>query len=799
MPKFTEEEKDNLQEKLEYLGLNLEEVPEELKEFRPLEYRTSKMYDEKVYKEYRYITVDRIEILLTPKNRLDSLQEKYEKASPLASYLNPQKEEDIPKTAVLLQMISKVNREAIEKIEEEQNLLNKGIPFKVKYPANYLWQIYYSEFTDQYFMLVPMEDQEYASFFYVLKKQLEYIKEKQKTKTVKPASIFVPICHAEYSGEYLKPSEMADIENYLWLFTKDWPLVYEVYDKEENLSIRIVGDTICYAKMKSIYNITLSSKEEAIHFYKLLKALFILQTELKNEYYFEPKIDKKGGLEFYLKNKNVSYEDLPEFTKMECMTVNESVKKQAEEMTKLEDQVKDLKQKSSSLDSEYLNLERQIATYLECKKSFFGKLKYFFKNKKEKKKTFTKVSENTDLEKTPVNNLKEKYIGIKHIDNGHYGLPEKEFYTIEDLLKVSKALEENKNHISNLRLDVTALRNKIESMKLKVRNASLYMEEIDNHKKSIFEFWKFANKDENLGLAEGRNEENEKDEEKHLEKVFDLEEDFEEIGKQLDKRQREVLNTKEQDSIYLLTTEVFPIIQELVKKEEMKDEQMEIWTKEILEKAKKEKELFAKEEFDIFGNIAEDKTKIKTIANKKHREIKKDAIKILDITKHTTPEEYKKTLEEVILKIEEAMKRITVPMSIDIYQLVKKEDEISKGLEEFHIKPEEALKEEWLEEETTAKLYKFHIPKERNQIAFATNIIYYYNNNNTLPVGMDITDKVYLNLEHLEWKKEDKKDFRITIPEKEYAELSTRKVKHIWVEEYNIVKKEQKVEDEKND
>ena len=35
----------------------------------------------------------------------------------------------------------------------------------------------------------------------------------------------------------------------MWLFTKDWPLVYEVFDKKDNLSIEIVGETRVYEKI----------------------------------------------------------------------------------------------------------------------------------------------------------------------------------------------------------------------------------------------------------------------------------------------------------------------------------------------------------------------------------------------------------------------------------------------------------------------------------------------------------------------------------------------------------------------
>ena len=94
-------------------------------------------------------------------------------------------------------------------------------------------------------MLVPTEEADYSTFFFLLKKQLE------KRRTGK---IFVPIRNVGYSSEFIKKNEYEDLENYLWLFTKDWPLIYEVYDKKDELTIQIVGETEVYEKIKSMYN-----------------------------------------------------------------------------------------------------------------------------------------------------------------------------------------------------------------------------------------------------------------------------------------------------------------------------------------------------------------------------------------------------------------------------------------------------------------------------------------------------------------------------------------------------------------
>ena len=72
MPKKTE----TIEEKLEYLGLNLEKIPANIKKVESLEFRVPKFYDEKQYRQYRYIPIKDIQILLSPTNRLDAIEEK---------------------------------------------------------------------------------------------------------------------------------------------------------------------------------------------------------------------------------------------------------------------------------------------------------------------------------------------------------------------------------------------------------------------------------------------------------------------------------------------------------------------------------------------------------------------------------------------------------------------------------------------------------------------------------------------------------------------------------------------------
>ena len=77
MPRRKKEKIDGITDKLEYLGLDLEKIPESFKKFEPLEYRVTKSYDDKQYRQYRYIDVKDIQIMLSPTNRLEDINEKY--------------------------------------------------------------------------------------------------------------------------------------------------------------------------------------------------------------------------------------------------------------------------------------------------------------------------------------------------------------------------------------------------------------------------------------------------------------------------------------------------------------------------------------------------------------------------------------------------------------------------------------------------------------------------------------------------------------------------------------------------
>ncbi|HCC04112.1 MAG TPA: hypothetical protein DEP51_04575, partial [Clostridiales bacterium] len=451
MPRKKKVEIDSkLQDKLDYIGIDLNKIPRSIKQYTEISFRTIKGYDEKKYKQYRFINVNDIEILISPTNRVDSIKDKYEQALPLAFYLDNQNEENIVYHTKFLQLLDKVSIRDIEKVEAEQKRILKNIPFKVKYTGNYLWQIYYSKTSEKYFMIVTTEDSDYSTFFYLLKKKIENNANEK---------IFVPISLVEYEGKVLSTSEIKDIENYLWLFTKDYPLIYETWDKYDEVSLNIIGETELFDEVKTLYKINLKSPREGAKFYKLLKALFILQTEIPHYYKFSTNIDKNGMLEFYLDNTQIKYEILPEFIYEQYLKSVSMKNKANSDFNTLTSKIANLQVLSDELTKEYNQKEKQITTYLECKKTFFGKVKYFFKFGKKTKTN--EVDLKTSKPHTEENNK---------IKKEKFKLEERN-YTIFELEQSYKELEEIEEKNNNLIMDINALKLKNKNLKKKIENA----------------------------------------------------------------------------------------------------------------------------------------------------------------------------------------------------------------------------------------------------------------------------------------------------------------------------------------
>ena len=753
-----------LKNKIGYIGFELEKVPDFLKEFEPLEYRAPKVYDETTYKVYKYVKVKDIDILITPKDRLDDLAERYKLASPLFTYMKPETNEDIEKYAYFLKMINQTNIADIQNIEKEQKEFEKEIPFDVKFANNFKWQVFYSDFANKYFMLASTNETDNSPMFYLLKRKIAEYKNNLENET-----IFIPISNEEYTGKILKKSEIEDLINYIWFFTKDWASVYEITDQEGKLSVQVVGEAKIYDKMTSKYRIILQDKKEALVFYKLLKALFILSYDLPNEYKFQVKISENGGLSFYFKNKKIEYNELAQFLKEEAISKIKENDKVKNETKEINSDIQDLNKKADEQTFEYMRKEREIVNFLECKKTFMGRLKYFFKGKKKKDEEETMHS----VSKSRLQNI----LNQDKTENIHYNDEElnSKNYTVEDIIKIGKQLEESKKENTNAKLDAQAAQSKVDSLTRKLQNADEYLEEIDSHKKSIFEFWKYANKDESKMLAEGI-EPTEKPKQ-NLKKTFDYEEDIEDFAAQIDKTQREELNHKEQDLLFASNYILDAINNNTI-------ENASKILNSLQEEYKKDIEKIEKKDFDIFGNVSEDKTKIKLLNGNKHRENEKDKFKVLNVNLNTEIEEFREYIDKTKNELEQVFNKIKVPYGIALYKASNDKIE-EKGFSEFSLSPFDTLDK--LEKMNTQKetyLYKINVQKGMEAL-FYSNIIFYENNNQTLPLGMDVSQEALINMDLYRLELVDSEEFNINMFKDEFENY----VKKVKVYEYNLISK----------
>ncbi|MBP3832147.1 MAG: hypothetical protein ILA02_07240 [Clostridia bacterium] len=746
----------NMKEKIEYLRLNFEKVPKTLIATDNLNFKLFKGYDEKQYKQYKYIKISDIDILLTPTHRLDSLSERYDKASPLYMYLDSKQEENAEKYITFLKMLKKIEISDVEKIEKEQEKLAKEIPFKVKYNGNYLWQIYYSESTDRYFMLVPTEDSDYSAFFYLLKKKIE---NKRNEK------VFVPISYLDYSEDILKKSEIKDLENYLWLFTKDYPSIYEVFDQNNKNTLQIIGETKVYGRIRTLYKMVFDSSKEANKFFKLLKALFILQIGLPHYYNFTTSINENGEIELYLDNEKIKYEELPKFVSNQYKKSVELKISTEKEIITLNEKLNTLKKESIQLEKEYLEKEKMISTFLECKKSFFGKVKYFFTSGKKSKKT-KKNDEKISVEDKLENNENSIDKNIEIEEKNH---------TLDELIMSFKELELVENKKKNAVQDINALKLKNKNLKKKIENASSYINEINKHKKSIFEFWKYSNKDQVASLEEGEQEEVNISK---IEKVFDYDNDFEIFGEKVDKNQRLKFTDSELEASYIASTDLFDLVKRIHNKENIELTEYS----EVLKELKDQKTEVADESdetFDVFGSDSAKFDKERKIGNKTHRENPRNKYQILGIKKGMKVLELKKALTDVDKELKKALTKNSLNEDLYVYFISENKIDI-KGLMIVSLNEEKYMQDfiKYSESNSDIYIYRIKLPINTNFIGF-TNIVMYNNRNMTLPVGMHESSQILIDYDKLNINQINNNQINIEYLENEkddFSNIITRKI-----------------------
>ena len=714
---------------LEYIGLDLENIPQILIKDEPIHFND--FGNANIYKVYDYVSVHDIEILITPLDRTADIRERYKTAKPLSAYLMA---EDRKLKDIFKEVLEFASVTEIKKLEELQEKL-KEIPYFVKYDKNYLWQVYYSKEDNKYFMLFPANEGETSVLFYIIKKKLE----KEDTK------IFIPINKMDYRGTFLTSMQINDIENYIWLFTNEWPNIYEVSGKY----LYITGHTKVKKMFNTYYRNAFENKKEAEKFYMLLKALFILTTETNYKYNFEPYVNENGNLELVYENSIITVQNLAEF-------VDKQVEIQKLRKTNLETEkvaneeiLKELKEYVKKQNDIYVMQEKQIVMFLDCKKSFFKKLSYFFKTKK-----FVMPKLDNKLDKRLEDKILEKDV------NKEQDIKLNGSYTIKELISAFNSANEAEIKAREVRLDIRALKLKTENYTRKIENAKKYIEEIESHKKSIFEFWKFSNKDELPALSEG---DSIRKDEKKSNNIIDK--DF--IGVKADSLQRQKLSDEEINALYLFFAmpEIFNHISKAYDKNQNeidKATEKNIFYEEILERLKKKTSKLS------LDNLINDYTTVKKINSKEHRENERSEISILKINENTTVEELKDRITHFKKLLESAYNKIYAVTNMTVYikksdaknefilgdinpeNLIKGEESSTKG-ENTDFNKKEGYSNQ--KSNKIVELIKVNLSNKEHAL-YLTNIVFFDNQNKTLPMGMDLSSKVVINKMNLNSKKD---------------------------------------------
>ena len=114
--------------------------------------------------------------------------------------------------------------------------------------------------------------------------------------------------------------------------------------------------------------------------------MFILQTELPHYFEFKTNINRQGEIEFFIEDRKIEYSDIATWINNEYHLGEDKLEDTNKLIDEDKEKLENLKIEISTQEIEYLAKEKQISTFLECKKTFLGKFKYYFKYSAKGKK-----------------------------------------------------------------------------------------------------------------------------------------------------------------------------------------------------------------------------------------------------------------------------------------------------------------------------------------------------------------------------------------------------------------------------
>ena len=278
-----------------------------------------------------------------------------------------------------------------------------------------------------------------------------------------------------------------------------------------------------------------------------------------------------------------------------------------------------------------------------------------------------------------------------------------------------------------------------------------YIKEISIEKKSLIGFFKYTNKDRKDTISKPETE----FKEEKLYKTFNYELDFLKFAEDIDRDIRKKLDNSEISSIYLAINGMLKYInkyREYTNNTENKKNENNI------EEYYQELELYLKElknmyiqaygenavDYDIFGNSQNFKT-TRYLRERAFREEDRELYKEMKFRKNMNLEDFKLIIIENLDKIKNALSKISVEMELDIYKITNWTAKLKENNIEIYNLNINEEKINIVKEDKTFNLYHLNIPDGSNILPL-TNIIFYTNNNKTLPEGMDVSTQVLIDM-----------------------------------------------------
>ena len=278
-----------------------------------------------------------------------------------------------------------------------------------------------------------------------------------------------------------------------------------------------------------------------------------------------------------------------------------------------------------------------------------------------------------------------------------------------------------------------------------------YIKEISIEKKSLIGFFKYTNKDRKDTISKPETE----FKEEKLYKTFNYELDFLKFAEDIDRDIRKKLDNSEISSIYLA---INGMLKYMNKYREYTNNTENKKNENNIEEYYQELELYLKElknmyiqaygenavDYDIFGNSQNFKT-TRYLRERAFREEDRELYKEMKFRKNMNLEDFKLIIIENLDKIKNALSKISVEMEIDIYKITNWTAKLKENNIEIYNLNINEEKINIVKEDKTFNLYHLNIPDGSNILPL-TNIIFYTNNNKTLPEGMDVSTQVLIDM-----------------------------------------------------